>query len=202
MSDELPEILSNERVYEGPLVAVDHARLRFPDGSEGDRQTVVHPGAVALVALLDDDRLLLVEQYRHPARQRLLEVPAGTREPGEPPAVTARRELREETGYDAESIVRIGGAWMAPGFTNEYIDIYLATGLFEAPLDTGDEEDLGRADRDHARGTRCRHRRGAGGGREDDHRVPPLRPLRARSAPARELNPRAATRRATCPPSR
>ena len=143
MSDELPEILSNERVYEGPLFAVDHARLRFPDGSEGDRQTVVHPGAVALVALLDDERLLLVEQYRHPARRRLLEVPAGTREPGEPPAVTARRELREETGYDAESIVRIGGAWMAPGFTNEYIDIYLATGLFEAPLDTGDEEDLG-----------------------------------------------------------
>ena len=70
-------------------------------------------------------------------------MPAGTREPGEPPAVTARRELREETGYDAESIVRLGGAWMAPGFTNEYIDIYLATGLFEAPLDTGDEEDLG-----------------------------------------------------------
>ena len=86
MSDELPEILSNERVYEGALFAVDHARLRFPDGSEGDRQTVVHPGAVALVALLDDERLLLVEQYRHPARRRLLEVPAGTREPGEPPA--------------------------------------------------------------------------------------------------------------------
>ena len=75
--------------------------------------------------------------------RRMLEVPAGTREPGEAPAVTARRELREETGYDAASIVRLGGAWMAPGFTNEYIDFYLATGLFEAPLDTGDEEDLG-----------------------------------------------------------
>ena len=143
MGGELPEVLSDERVYEGALFAVDHARLRFPDGSEGDRQTVVHPGAVALVALLDDDLLLLVEQYRHGAGRRLLEVPAGTREPGEPPEVTARRELREETGHDAESIVRLGGAWMAPGFTSEYIDIYLATGLFKAPLDTGDEEDLG-----------------------------------------------------------
>lgn len=143
MSDELPEVLSNERVYEGALFAVEEARLRFPDGSEGARETVVHPGAVALLALLDDGQLLVVEQYRHGARQRLIEVPAGTREPGEPPEVTARRELREETGYDAESIVRLGGAWMAPGFTSEYIDIYLATGLFEAPLDTGDEEDLG-----------------------------------------------------------
>ncbi len=143
MSEELPAVLSSERAYEGALFAVDEARLRFPDGSEGVRETVVHPGAVALLARLGDGRLLLVEQYRHGARQRLLEVPAGTREPGEPPDVTARRELREETGYDAASIVRLGGAWMAPGFTTEYIDIYLATGLFEAPLDTGDEEDLG-----------------------------------------------------------
>ncbi len=143
MSDDLPEVLSSERVYEGALFDVEHARLRFPDGSEGMRETALHPGAVALLAVRDDGRLLLVEQYRHGARQRLLEAPAGTREPGEPPEVTARRELREETGHDAESIVRLGGAWMAPGFTSEYIDIYLATGLFEAPLDTGDEEDLG-----------------------------------------------------------
>ncbi|MCY4615762.1 MAG: NUDIX hydrolase, partial [Chloroflexi bacterium] len=61
----------------------------------------------------------------------------------EEPDVTAHRELREETGYDADSLVRIGGAWMAPGFTSEYIHFYLATGLRESPLDTGDEEDLG-----------------------------------------------------------
>ena len=106
------------------------------------RATVRHPGAVALVVLDDEGRWLLVEQYRHPAAQRLLEIPAGTREPGEAPDVTAHRELREETGYDADSLVRIGGAWMAPGFTSEYIDFYLATGLRRAPLDTGDEEDL------------------------------------------------------------
>ena len=138
-----PEVLDTERVYEGRLFAVEHSTLRFPGGVESARAVVRHPGAVALVALLDDDLMLLVEQYRRPAGLRMLEVPAGTREPGEPPEVTARRELREETGYDAASIVRIGGAWMAPGFTDEYIDFYLATGLFPAALDSGDEEDLG-----------------------------------------------------------
>ena len=138
-----PEILDSERVYEGPAFAVEHATLRFTGGVESRRAVVRHPGAVALVALLAGGELLLVEQYRHPAGRRMLEVPAGTREPGEPPAVTARRELREETGYDAASIVRIGGAWMAPGFTDEYIDFYLASGLFPAPLESGDEEDLG-----------------------------------------------------------
>ncbi len=139
----LPEVLSTERIYEGRVFDVEHASIRFPDGVEAERETVRHPGAVALVALVDDDLMLLVEQYRHPARKRLLEVPAGTREPGEAPEVTARRELREETGYDATELVRLGGAWMAPGFTSEYIDFYLARGLFEAPLLTGDEEDLG-----------------------------------------------------------
>ena len=141
--DPLPEVLSSERVYEGRLFDIEHDSIRFPDGVEAMRATVRHPGAVALVVIDDEGRWLLVEQYRHPAGQRLLEIPAGTREPGESPDVTAHRELREETGYDADSLVRIGGAWMAPGFTSEYIHFYLATGLREAPLDTGDEEDLG-----------------------------------------------------------
>lgn len=144
MTDEpaLPEVLSTERIYEGRVFDIEHASIRFPDGVEAMRATVRHPGAVALVVLDGEGRWLLVEQYRHPAAQRLLEIPAGTREPGEAPDVTAHRELREETGYDADSLVRIGGAWMAPGFTSEYIDFYLATGLREAPLATGDEEDL------------------------------------------------------------
>lgn len=138
----LPEVLASERVYEGRVFDIDHDTIRFPDGAEAVRATVAHPGAVALVVIDAAGRWLLVEQYRHPARARLLEIPAGTREPGESPEVTAHRELREETGYDAESLVRLGGAWMAPGFTSEYIDYYLATRLREAPLGTGDEEDL------------------------------------------------------------
>ena len=142
MTEELPKVLNSERVYEGSLFNVDHDRLRFSDGVESDRSIVRHPGAVAMVALLDDSRWLLVEQYRHGPGLRTLEIPAGTREPGEAPADTARRELREETGYDAGSLVRLGGSWMAPGFTDEYIDFYLATDLFESPLYSGDEHDL------------------------------------------------------------
>ena len=140
--DRLPEVLSSERVYEAGLFDVVQASLRFPNGIESERAIVVHPGAVALVVLDEQGRWLMVEQYRHPAGRRLLEIPAGTREPGEPPDATARRELHEETGFDAESIVRIGGAYMAPGFTSEYIDFYLATGLGPAPPAEGDEEDL------------------------------------------------------------
>ena len=139
----IPEVVRSERVYEGPLFSVSHARLRFPDGAESERATVEHPGAVAILAFIEEDLLLLVEQYRHPAGRRLLEIPAGTRDPGEAPEETAHRELREETGYGAGSLIRLGGAWMAPGFTSEYIDFYLATELFPAPLDGGDEEDLG-----------------------------------------------------------
>ena len=139
----MPTVLDTARVYEGSYFAVEHSTLRFPGGAESRRSVVRHPGAVALVALQDDGRLLLVEQYRHATGRRMREVPAGTREPGETPEVTARRELREETGYDAASIIRIGGAWAAPGFTDEYIDYYLASGLFPAPLATGDEDDLG-----------------------------------------------------------
>ena len=139
---EAPEHLGGERVYEGPLFSVVHDRQRLPGGGEAERAIVVHPGAVAMLAMDHEGRLLLVGQYRHGPGRRMLEIPAGTREPDEPPEVTARRELREETGYDAGSLVRIGGAWMAPGFTSEYIDFYLATKLRHAPLEGGDEEDL------------------------------------------------------------
>jgi len=141
-NEAVPEVVSSDRVYDGRFFAVTQAAIRFSDGTLAERAIVEHPGAVALVVIDDDGRWLLVEQYRHAARQRMLEVPAGTREPGEDPATTAARELREETGFAARSIVRIGGAWMAPGFTSEYIHYYLATDLYPAPLDSGDEEDL------------------------------------------------------------
>ena len=140
--EEAPGHLSAERVYQGPIFSVVHDRRRLPGGGEAERAVVVHPGAVAMLAMDHEGRMLLVGQYRHGPGRRMLEIPAGTREPGEPPEVTARRELREETGYDAGSLVRLGGAWMAPGFTSEYIDFYLATKLRRAPLESGDEEDL------------------------------------------------------------
>jgi ADP-ribose pyrophosphatase len=139
----LPETVSSRVVLRAKLFDVEEATIRFHDGHEAERVTVRHPGAVALVVVDDEDRWLLVRQYRHPTRGSLLEVPAGTREDGEAPEVTAAREVREETGYAAASLVHLGGTWMAPGFCSEYIDFYLARGLSLEPLPQDDDEYIG-----------------------------------------------------------
>ena len=137
-----PEVLSRELIYRGSLFEVVLSQLRLAPDRVVERAVVEHPGAVAIAALDEQERWLMVEQYRHPARRRLLEVPAGTLEPGEDPDETAMRELREETGYRAATLERIGGSWMAPGFTSEYIHFYLATGLSHDPLPQDEDEDL------------------------------------------------------------
>ena len=138
----LPEIVHSEVVLRGHVFDIARSTIRFPDGVEVEREVVLHPGAVAIIPVTDKGRWLLVRQYRHPARKPLLEIPAGTREPGEEPAVTAARELREETGFAAGSIERIGGTWMAPGFCTEYIHYYLATSLRPDPLPPDADEHL------------------------------------------------------------
>ena len=136
----LPTVLSAERVLSTQLIDVDRDRIRFPDGHEAERIVVRHPGAVAIVALDEEGRWLLVRQYRHPARRVLLEVPAGTLEPGEEPDRTAARKLREETGFAAAELERIGGFYTAPGFCDEYIHLFLARGLTADPLPQDQDE--------------------------------------------------------------
>jgi ADP-ribose pyrophosphatase len=103
------------------------------DGSTGTRDVVSHPGAVAILAVDDDGRLLLVRQWRVPARQALLEIPAGTLDVHdgvtEDPAVAARRELEEETGHRAATWRRLATFWTAPGFSSELMHLFLATGI-------------------------------------------------------------------------
>ena len=94
------------------------------------------------IALDADDNVFMVRQYRHPVGRVLLELPAGTIDEGEDPETCAVRELREETGYRPRSLESLGGFFLAPGYSTEYIHLFLATDLEEAPLDTGDEEDL------------------------------------------------------------
>ncbi len=108
------------------------------DGSRHQREIVAHPGAVAIVAIDDDDRVLLVRQFRTAAERTLLEIPAGTRDVDEAsgevedPDLTAPRELEEETGLRATMWQRLGAFWPAPGFSTEVIHLYLATGLAAA----------------------------------------------------------------------
>ena len=141
MSEEPPpEVARSELLLRTPVFEVFRDTLRAAAGGEVARDVVRHPGAVALIAIDDDGRWLLVRQYRHPARKQLLEVPAGTLEPGETPETTAARELREETGFAAGSLVRVGGTWSVPGFCDEYMHYYLATSLRHDPLPQDDEE--------------------------------------------------------------
>ncbi len=142
MSDDLPTLVTSEPLVAAGYISVTRDTVRFPDGAEAERAVVWHPGAVALVVIDDQDRWLLVRQYRHPAGKVLLEVPAGTRDDGEAPEATAAREVREETGYAAGSLVRLGGTYTAPGFCSEYLHYYLATDLTEAPLPQDEDEYL------------------------------------------------------------
>jgi len=103
------------------------------DGKPHIRDTVQHPGAVTILPILDDGRVCLIHNYRIAVDETLVELPAGTLEPGEDPAVTAARELIEETGYRAASVEKLSEFYMSPGILNERMHLYLARGLQEGP---------------------------------------------------------------------
>ena len=122
------------RVYAGRLLNVDVDTVEAPDGSTLQLEVVRHPGAAAVVALAspaesDDPSVLMLKQYRYAAGGSIWEVPAGVLEPGETPEECARRELKEETGADAERFEHLTTIYTTPGFTDERIHLFLATGI-------------------------------------------------------------------------
>jgi len=133
-------LVRGEEVFAGTLLRVRRDVVRLPDGSESVREYIRHPGAVAVVALFDDGRVLLERQFRYPHGREFIELPAGKLEPGEPHAETARRELLEETGYVASNWTRLGLINPSIAYTDETIELYLARGLEkrEAKLDAGE----------------------------------------------------------------
>src|SRR4051794_34220528 len=135
-------VLGTRRAFDGKLFKVDVEAIRFPNGHESQREIVRPPGAVALIVVDPEGRLLLVRQYRRPADQALLEIPAGTREPDEDAETCARREVQEETGYAADRVVHLGGFYSAPGFCTEYLECYLCTDLRESKLEGDEDEDI------------------------------------------------------------
>jgi ADP-ribose pyrophosphatase len=135
------ETLQSEMVYAGRAFKVRRDQVRLPDGQTARLDVVEHVGSVSVVPVDAEGQVWFVEQYRHPARQALLELPAGTLEAGEDPLECARRELREEIGMGCEKIEELGGFFLAPGYSTEYMHVYLATGLYPDPL-PGDADEF------------------------------------------------------------
>jgi ADP-ribose pyrophosphatase len=126
--------LSSQRIYNGRVLNLDVDRVRFPDGSEGTLELIRHSGAAAVLPFLDEPndlsaRILLIRQYRYASDGELYEIPAGRLEDDEAPVDCARRELREEAGCDAQRFESLGGFFTTPGFIDEFIHLFLATGL-------------------------------------------------------------------------
>ncbi len=119
----------SRKVYEGNIITLRLDHIRTKQGGESLREIVEHPGGVAIVALTDDHKVILVKQFRKPAEDVLLEIPAGKIEKGEDPEHTAVRELKEETGYTASEMEHLMTFYSSPGFSTEKIYLYLAKNL-------------------------------------------------------------------------
>lgn len=126
--------LSTQRIHTGKVLNLDIDTVEFPDGSTGTLEMIRHPGASAVLPFLDDPgepdpRALLIRQFRHAADGDIWEIPAGRLDPGEEPVDCAHRELAEETGYTATTIEPLISVFTTPGFTDEVIHLFVATGL-------------------------------------------------------------------------
>lgn len=122
-------VSSSERLFDGPIFAIDRDRLTESNGLEVVRDVIRHPGGAGALPLFADGRVALVRQYRHPARAELLEIPAGRIEPGEDPEDCAAREVEQETGFRPGRIKRLAGFYSTPGFCEEILHVFLATDL-------------------------------------------------------------------------
>ncbi|MEI7842667.1 MAG: NUDIX hydrolase [Gallionellaceae bacterium] len=121
--------LDTELVYEGSFIQVHKDKVLLPDGTTSSREYLKHPGAVAVIALLDNGNLIMERQFRYAPQQEFIELPAGKIDHGEDTLITAKRELLEETGYVASEWTHLSTAWPCIGYADERMEYYLARGL-------------------------------------------------------------------------
>ncbi len=136
------ELLKSETLLKGRAFAIRRDLMKTPDGRETKFDIIEHGGSVVLVPLDADGNLLFVRQYRHAAGADLLELPAGTLDEGEPPELCAAREIREETGFAAGKLEKLGDFYLAPGYSTEFMTVFLATELTHDPLEADADEFL------------------------------------------------------------
>ena len=136
------KLIKSEPVFQGRAFKIRRDTLKTPDGNETKFDIVEHTGSVIIIPIDADGNMLFVRQYRHAAGKDLLELPAGTRDDDEPYEDCAAREVREETGMAAGKLERIGDFYLAPGYSTEFMAVFLATELSHNPLEADDDEFL------------------------------------------------------------
>ncbi|AWC33684.1 MULTISPECIES: NUDIX hydrolase [Bacillus cereus group] len=129
MSNLAERTVATEPIFDGKVIKVRVDEVVLPNGEMSKREIVNHPGAVAIIAITDEGKIVLVEQYRKALEKEIVEIPAGKLEPGEKPEVTAVRELEEETGYVCEKMEFVTSFYTSPGFADEILYVYKATRL-------------------------------------------------------------------------
>lgn len=133
--------LRTKKIFDGKVISLQIDDVELPNGKTSKREIIKHPGAVAILAITSENKIILVEQYRKPMERALVEIPAGKLEPGEEPAITAVRELEEETGYECEKLEHLISFYTSPGFADELVHLYLAKGLKKKENPKGADED-------------------------------------------------------------
>lgn len=133
-------IVASERPYKGRIISIRRDAVRLADGREASREIVEHAPVVAIVPVDAEGNVVLVRQYRLPADEVLLEIPAGGIDEGEDIEAAAQREMAEETGYRAGTMMRLGGFYVSPGYVTEFIHVFLATDLVDDDI-AGDEDE-------------------------------------------------------------
>ena len=128
-------------IFKGRILDVRVDEVLLPNGKTSTRELIKHPGAVAIIMVTDDEKIVLVEQYRKPMEKPLVEIPAGKLDEGEEPLACAVREMEEETGYECESMEKLISLYTSPGFADEIIHIYVAKGLKKKENAKGLDED-------------------------------------------------------------
>lgn len=129
MSTLEEKTIHTQEIYAGRVIRLQLEEVELPNGKSAKREIVKHPGAVAIIAVTDENKIVMVEQYRKALERTIVEIPAGKLEKGEEPADCALRELEEETGYECKSLDLLVSFYTSPGFSDEIVHLYIAKGL-------------------------------------------------------------------------
>lgn len=134
--------LKSEQIFTGRIISLQVDEVELPNGKVSKREIVKHPGAVAVIPVTDDNKIVMVEQYRKALERTIIEIPAGKLEVGEKPEICAARELEEETGYECANMEWLISFYTSPGFADEIVHLYKATGLSKKvnPATTDEDE--------------------------------------------------------------